>query len=70
MGEADRLVARYAGDPTNWWAPNAACSAAMLRSCGFEILEHPEPEVFLCRRVDAPWGVEPVYPAKRPVRDA
>jgi tRNA (mo5U34)-methyltransferase len=57
---------RYAGDPTNWWAPNAACSAAMLRSSGFEILQHPEPEVFLCRRVEAPWGVEPVHPARPP----
>ena len=55
---------RYAGDPTNWWAPNAACSAAMLRSSGFDIVEHPEPEVFLCRRVEAPWGVAPVYPAR------
>ena len=43
---------RYADDPTNWWAPNAACSAAMLRSSGFTILEHPEEEVFLCRLVD------------------
>ena len=39
----------YAKDPTNWWAPNAACSMAMLRSSGFEVLEHPEPEVYLCR---------------------
>ena len=43
---------RYSSDPTNWWAPNAACSAAMLRSSGFAILEHPEDEVFLCRRVE------------------
>ena len=56
---------RYSGDPTNWWAPNAACSAAMLRSAGFEILSHPEDEVFLCRRVDivAPGAV---YPRKDP----
>ena len=54
---------RYSGDPTNWWAPNAACSAALLRSSGFAILEHPEDEVFLCRRVDV---AEPgaVYPRK------
>ncbi|HEX8231964.1 MAG TPA: TIGR04290 family methyltransferase [Caulobacteraceae bacterium] len=55
---------RYAGDPTNWWAPNAACSAAMLRSSGFEIVEHPEVEVFLCRRIEAPWGAEPAYPSR------
>lgn len=47
---------RFAGDPTNWWIPNAACLAAMLRSAGFEILARPEPEVFLCRAAgDAPW---------------
>ena len=52
---------RYSGDPTNWWAPNAACSAAMLRSAGFDILAHPEDEVFLCRRVAiaAPGAVYP-----------
>ena len=56
---------RYANDPTNWWAPNAAGSAAMLRSAGFQILEHPETEVFLCRRVAVdpkPW-TGAVYPA-------
>lgn len=41
---------KYAGDPTNWWVPNRACSEAVLRSAGFEILTHPEEEVFLCRR--------------------
>lgn len=40
---------RYAGDPTNWWVPNAACAEAMLRSAGFEIVEHPEQEVYVCR---------------------
>ena len=44
----------YAGDPTNWWIPNRACVEAMLRSAGFEILEHPENEVFVCRRVHCP----------------
>ena len=41
---------RYAGDPTNWWAPNRACTEAMLRSSGFRIEAHPEEEVYLCRR--------------------
>jgi tRNA (mo5U34)-methyltransferase len=41
---------RYAGDPTNWWIPNRACVEAMLRSAGFDILAHPEAEVYLCRR--------------------
>ncbi|MBK5957709.1 methyltransferase, TIGR04290 family [Rhodoplanes elegans] len=40
---------RYAGDPTNWWVPNRACVEAMLRSAGFAITAHPEPEVYLCR---------------------
>jgi tRNA (mo5U34)-methyltransferase len=56
----------YSNDPTNWWAPNAACSAAMLRSAGFEILAHPEEEVFLARRTEVesvPWS-GPVYPAR------
>ena len=40
---------RYAGDPTNWWVPNRACLAAMLRSAGFRITAHPEAEVFVCQ---------------------
>lgn len=39
----------YAGDPTNWWVPNRACSEAMLRSAGFQILERVESEVYLCK---------------------
>ncbi len=27
---------RLAGDPTNWWAADASCAEAMLRSSGFE----------------------------------
>ncbi|MEO7026579.1 MAG: TIGR04290 family methyltransferase, partial [Caulobacteraceae bacterium] len=45
---------KYANDWTNWWAPNAAGSAAMLRSAGFQILEQPEEEVFVCRGTDRP----------------
>jgi tRNA (mo5U34)-methyltransferase len=41
---------RYADDPTNWWIPNRACVEAMLRSAGFVIVEHPEEEVYVCRR--------------------
>jgi tRNA (mo5U34)-methyltransferase len=40
---------RYTGDPTNWWIPNRACAEAMLRSAGFDILQHPEAEVFVCK---------------------
>jgi len=53
----------YAKDWTNWWAPNAACSAAMLRSAGFEILDQPEEEVFICRRGERPTPAGAVYPA-------
>jgi tRNA (mo5U34)-methyltransferase len=45
---------RYAHDPTNWWMPNLACAEAMLRSAGFAIVEHPELEVFICRRAETP----------------
>jgi tRNA (mo5U34)-methyltransferase len=41
---------RYANDPTNWWIPNRACVEAMLRSSGFDILERPEDEVYICKR--------------------
>jgi tRNA (mo5U34)-methyltransferase len=40
---------KYAGDPTNWWIPNRACTEAMLRSAGFKIIAHPEDEVFVCQ---------------------
>lgn len=40
----------YSGDPTNWWIPNTPCVEAMLRNAGFEVLEHPEEEVFWCSR--------------------
>jgi tRNA (mo5U34)-methyltransferase len=53
---------KYAHDPTNWWVPNRACAEGMLRSSGFEVLSHPEPEVYLCRRRPLP-DVHAVYPA-------
>jgi tRNA (mo5U34)-methyltransferase len=55
---------RYAGDPSNWWAPNRACAEAMLRSSGFEILSRPEDEVYICRAVSRPPGEGAVYPAR------
>ncbi|MGK9234071.1 TIGR04290 family methyltransferase [Inquilinus limosus] len=53
---------RYADDPTNWWVPNRACVEAMLRSAGFAIVGHPEPEVYLCRPAGRPGGEGAVYP--------
>ena len=55
---------RYANDPTNWWVPNRACTEAMLRSAGFEILHHPEEEVYVCRRLEARQRSGAVYPAR------
>jgi tRNA (mo5U34)-methyltransferase len=48
----------YCGDATNWWIPNRACAEAVLRSAGFAILAHPEPEVYVCK-------LAPVAPAVR-----
>jgi tRNA (mo5U34)-methyltransferase len=50
---------RFSGDPTNWWIPNRACMEAMLRSAGFEILAHPEAEVFICRTTDHAGVIDP-----------
>lgn len=56
---------RYASDPTNWWIPNRACMEAMLRSAGFEITDHPEAEVYVCRRSELPDEMpRAVYPAR------
>jgi tRNA (mo5U34)-methyltransferase len=57
----------FANDWTNWWAPNAACSQAMLRASGFTIEANPEPEVYLCRVAPVPYaqyGPAVVYPAQ------
>jgi len=59
----------YSHDNTNWWAPNAACSAAMLRAAGFSIEANPEDEVFICRVAELPdarYGA--VYPARSAVK--
>ena len=59
----------YSHDNTNWWVPNRACSAAMLRAAGFTITAMPEDEVFIARAgtlPDARYGA--VYPAKGPAR--
>lgn len=55
---------RYAHDPTNWWIPNQACVEAMLRSAGFQITDHPEQEVYICRSVELP-SDKAVYPKTR-----
>jgi tRNA (mo5U34)-methyltransferase len=55
----------YAGDSTNWWIPNEACVRAMLRSAGFAIEAHPEPEVFFCRAGPKASESQAAYPARR-----
>jgi tRNA (mo5U34)-methyltransferase len=55
---------KYADDWTNWWIPNRACAEAMLRSAGFEIVGHPESEVYICRRSKRPYNAGAVYPEK------
>ncbi|PVX29325.1 TIGR04290 family methyltransferase [Sphingomonas pokkalii] len=60
---------QFAGDWTNWWAPNAAASQAMLRAAGFTIEANPEPEVYWCRITDVPfgeYGPTAVYPLRSP----
>jgi tRNA (mo5U34)-methyltransferase len=61
----------FAHDWTNWWAPNAACTQAMLRAAGFVIEAQPDGDVYLCRVAPRPYaqhGPAVVYPAKGPVR--
>ena len=61
----------FAHDWTNWWAPNAACSQAMLRAAGFSIEAQPEPDVYLCRAAPVPYanlGPTSVYPAREAAR--
>jgi tRNA (mo5U34)-methyltransferase len=38
---------RFAGDLTNWWAPNHAGVEAMIRSCGLRVTNRPDPEIYL-----------------------
>ncbi|HEX8553211.1 MAG TPA: TIGR04290 family methyltransferase [Sphingomonas sp.] len=58
---------QFAHDWTNWWAPNRACSQAMLRAAGFTVEASPENEVYLCRVAPVPYaehGPAAVYPAR------
>ena len=58
---------KFANDWTNWWAPNAACSQALLRAAGFTIEANPESDVYLCRVAPVPfaeYGPAAVHAAK------
>jgi tRNA (mo5U34)-methyltransferase len=39
---------KFAGDPTNWWAPNHAAVEAMLRSSGMRVIVRPGHEIYVC----------------------
>jgi tRNA (mo5U34)-methyltransferase len=55
---------RYSHDGTNWWIPNRACVEALLRSAGFDVLEHPEDEVYFCHWRAGEGGSGAAYPAR------
>lgn len=58
---------RYCNDPTNWWTPNRACVEGMLRSSGFDIVDHPQAELFVCRsrpKTESVGDCGAVYPAR------
>jgi tRNA (mo5U34)-methyltransferase len=38
----------FAGDETNWWAPNHAGVEAMLRASGMRVIQRPAHEMYLC----------------------
>jgi tRNA (mo5U34)-methyltransferase len=40
---------KFAGDPTNWWIPNATCVEALLRYAGFKVTARPGHEIYLCK---------------------
>jgi tRNA (mo5U34)-methyltransferase len=42
------LEHHFAGDPTNWWAPNHAGVEAMLRSAGMRVTSRPGHEIYFC----------------------
>jgi tRNA (mo5U34)-methyltransferase len=56
----------YAHDWTNWWVPNRACAEAMLRDAGFEVVAHPDGDVWMCRWRPTSERGEPraVYPKR------
>jgi tRNA (mo5U34)-methyltransferase len=48
---------RFAGDPTNWWAPDASCVEAMLRSSGLQVVARPGYQLWVCRPRGLPGAV-------------
>lgn len=56
----------YAHDWSNWWAPNRACSEAILRAAGFVIDRRPDSEVYLCSVAPVPFAQAGVSMAAYP----
>ncbi len=57
----------FAGDWSNWWAPNPAGTRALLRAAGFTVAGTAEGDVYLCRAAPVPFadcGPAAVYPAR------
>ncbi|HJO36040.1 MAG: TIGR04290 family methyltransferase [Pseudomonadota bacterium] len=44
----------FAGDPTNWWLPDAGAMRGMLRTAGLSIAAEPLEETYLCRPSNQP----------------
>jgi tRNA (mo5U34)-methyltransferase len=42
------IEGKFAGDPTNWWAPNHACVEAVLRASGMQVTQALGHEIYLC----------------------
>ena len=57
---------RYAGDDTNWWVPNRACTKAMLRSAGFRHRQQSGGGSLCLPAGPLPYGSGAVYPALPP----
>jgi tRNA (mo5U34)-methyltransferase len=59
----------FAGDPTNWWAPNHAGVEAMLRAAGMQVTKALGHEIYLCApdpdhpSAMATWNAEELHSA-------
>jgi tRNA (mo5U34)-methyltransferase len=51
------IEGKFAGDITNWWAPNHAGVEAMLRASGMRVTGRPAHEIYLCEPdpTSRPW---------------
>ncbi len=56
---------QFAGDPTNWWAPNHAGVEALARSAGLRVTTRPAHEIYLCEPVQD----EPAYMASARIKE-